>query len=181
MKASEKRLASVAGVVVALMAGLILAKQFHAWQKSLTHREELLSEEREMSTAMLEEAPVWDARQAWLSQHQPVAKSDLQADDESFEPLLQKAKGLGLTVEQKQFQEQTQSEFWHQCGANLTVTGPLPLVFRWIYSVQSPTEFRVVPSLKIVPLKDHPEQVTCSIQFWRWYQPMVAASASSNP
>lgn len=180
MKGSEKQLALLALMVVALMAGLIMAKRFHAWQQTLGHQEQALVSERELDAAILEQTAMWHARDAWLAQHQPVAKNNLDADDESFNPLLQKASSLGLTVLQKQYQEQTQSDFWHQCGVNMTVTGPLPQVFRWIYSVQSPTDFRVVPYLKITPEKDHPDEVTCVVQFWRWYQPVLAQGAT-NP
>jgi len=180
MKSSERRLLFLSLAVVAIMGGLIMTKNFRAWQLSLTQREEALGHDRDYAEAVLTETALWDAREAWLTQHQPVAKDTLEADTESFQPLEQKAKSLGLTVEHRQPQEQVHSQFWNQSGATMTVTGPLPTVFRWIYSVQSPTEFRVVSSLKISPLKDHPEQVTCAVQIWRWYQPAVAA-ATANP
>jgi len=180
MKTNERRLLLLALAVVAIMGGIIMAKQFRSWQQSLTMREETLGHERDLSEAILQETAMWDARDAWITQHQPVAKDNLQADEESFKPLEQKARDLGLTIEHSQYLEHTVSPFWHQAGASMTVSGPLPTVFRWIYSVQSPTDFRVVPSLKITPVKDHPEQVTCIVQFWRWYQPMVTAADSSH-
>ncbi len=107
-------------------------------------------------------------------QHQPVAQNDLDADNELFESLLAKAQAAGVSVVTKQFQEQVKTEFFQQAGVTLTVKGDLSNVFRWIYSVLSPGDFRVVPYLKITPDKDDAAKVVCAVQFWRWYQPPSA-------
>jgi hypothetical protein len=93
------------------------------------------------------------------------------ADTELLESLLVKAQAAGVSVVNKQFQEQVKNEFYQQAGVTLTVKGDLSNVFRWIYSAQSPSEFRVVPYLKVTPDKDDPAKVVCAVQFWRWYQP----------
>ncbi len=171
MKESEKRLLLLAGVVVALIGGLILSKRLLAWQHSLERNELMLATELTDSKDLLQERSLWNARDAWLNKTQPVAKSDSEADTEAFQQLVAKAEGAGLTVEHKQYQEPVKSEYYHQFGDSLTVKGNLPDVFRWIYSVQSPKEFRVVPKMKITPDKEDPSKVVCAIQFWRWYQP----------
>lgn len=174
MKASERRLALLAMMVVAIIAGLVLGKHFLAWQRALDSTEAGLTAESEDAKALLKEMPLWSARGQWLTKTQPMEKSDLEAENETLQQLVDKAKAQGLTVEQQAYQERVKNEYYHQHGVTLTVKGELPNVFRWIYSVQSPADFRVVPQMRIVPDKQDPSKVDCSIQFWHWYQPTIA-------
>lgn len=174
MKASERRLAFVALLMVAIIAGLVLAKNFLAWQHSLDSNEDALAAESDESKFLLKEMPLWSARGQWLTKTQPVEKSDLEAENETLTLLVDKAKAQGLSVEKQEYLEQVKNEYYHQHGVTLTVKGELPNVFRWIYSVQSPAEFRVVPQMRIVPDPKEPSKVDCTIQFWHWYQPALA-------
>jgi hypothetical protein len=177
MKDSEKRLAVFAFLILAVIGGLILSKRFLTWQHGLERNETALTDELAYAQTLLQEKPLWDAREAWLAKTQPVAKSDSDADTESFNQLVAKAEKAGLTVENRQYLEPVKNEFYHQFVDAFTVKGSLPDVFRWIYSVQSPSEFRVVPKIKITPDKDDPNKVVCAIQFWRWYQPSAPQGA----
>ncbi|MEI6536381.1 MAG: hypothetical protein WCN98_13625 [Verrucomicrobiaceae bacterium] len=170
MKSNEKRLLIMSLILFATIGGLILSKRFLSWQRALVTREQAVSLERTEADTLLKEAPLWRARGEWLVQHQPVAKSELDADNELFETLVKNALTDGVTIVNKQFLEPVKNEFYHQRGVTLTVKGDLASVFHWIYSVQSPTEFRVVPYLKITPDKDDLTKVDCSVKFWRWYQ-----------
>ena len=174
MKDSEKRLLILSVGLLAIIAGLVLTQKLQAWQRSIAMQETALAAERVDSAALLAEAPDWKERGAWLAEHQPVT-TDLQgADSELLDTLLGKAQTAGISVVNKQFQEQVKNEYFQQCGVTLTVKGDLSNVFRWIYSVLSPGDFRVVPYLKITPDKEDATKVVCAVQFWRWYQPPSA-------
>ncbi len=170
MKESEKRLLFLAGGVAAGIVGLILSKGLLNRQHELERNEAALTAELEESKSLLLERPLWNAREAWLNKNQPVAKSDSDADTEAFQQLVAKAESSGLKVEKKQYKEPSKNEYYHQFEDQFTVKGNLPDVFRWIYSVQSPKDFRVVPKMKITPDKEDPTQVVCDIYFWRWYR-----------
>lgn len=174
MKDSEKRLLILSVALLAIIGGLILSQKLLTWQRAIATRRNALAAERVDSDALLAEAPGWKARGEWLTKHQPVARNDLDADNELFETLLTKAQAAGVSVATKQYQEQVKNEYFQQCGVTLTVKGDLSNVFRWIYSVLSPGDFRVVPYLKITPDKEDAAKVVCSVQFWRWYQPKVS-------
>jgi len=174
MKASEKRLAMVFALLVAVIGGLVLVQKLKSWQISLKLREEAAALEKIGNDELLADSEEWRARNTWLKENQPQAKSDLEADSELMNTLLSQAQKAGVTVLNKQFLEAVKGEFYDQHGVTLTVKGDVPGVFRWIYSVQSPTNFRVVPSLKITPDKDDPAKVTCAVQFWCWYQPLLS-------
>jgi hypothetical protein len=174
MKASERRLALLALGVMAIIAGLVLSKYFMAWQRTLDSNEAAVVAESDDAKFLLKEMPLWNARGQWLTKTMPVEKSNLEAETETLTELVDKAKAQGLSVEQQQYQEQQKNEYFNQHGVVMTVKGELPNVFRWIYSVQSPADFRVVPQMRIVPDKQDPSKVDCTIQFWHWYQPTIA-------
>ncbi len=171
MKQNEKRLLMLFLVMLSIIGGLILTKRFQSWQRSLVTRELAVQTGRSEADELMKNAPAWKSRGEWLTKHQPVVKSDLDADNDLFEALLKNALISGVTIVNKQYQEPVKNEFYNQRGVTLTVKGDLARVFQWIYSLQSPSEFRVVPWLKISPDKDDPKIVVCSVQFWRWYQP----------
>jgi hypothetical protein len=176
VKGSEKRLLIMFLVMLAVVVGMILSQKLLSWQRSVLSQGRALAAERMESELLLAEAPVWTERGKWLAANQPVAKNDLDADNDLFETLLAKAQAAGVSVVAKQFQEQVKNEYFQQYGVTLTVNGELANVFRWIYSVQSPQAFRVVPYLKITPDKDDAAKVVCAVQFWRWYQPVATKS-----
>ena len=171
MKDTEKRLLTLSVGLLAVIGGLLLSQRLQSWQRAITIQEQALAAEREDSNALLIDAPNWKRRGEWLAQNQPLTNDIQGADSELLDTLLSKAQGAGISVVTKQFQEQVKNEFFQQCGVTLTVKGDLSNVFRWIYSVLSPGEFRVVPYLKITPDKDDTSKVVCAVQFWRWYQP----------
>ncbi len=174
MKDSEKKLLALSVGLLAVIGGLVISKQLQSWQRAITTQEQALAAERQDSNDLLADAPNWKERGDWLARHQPVAKNDLDADNELFETLLAKAQASGVSVVSKQYQEQVKNEYYQQAGVTLTVKGDLSSVFRWIYSVLSPEDFRVVPYLKLTPDKEDATKVVCAVQFWRWYQPPTA-------
>lgn len=177
MKDSEKRLLVLFLGLLAVVGGLILSQKLQSWQRSIATQEAALAAERTESAALLAEAPDWKQRGEWLAQHQPVTKDIQGADSELLDTLLGKAQTAGITVVNKQFQEQVKNEYYQQCGVTLTVKGDLENVFRWIYSVLAPGDFRVVPYLKVTPDKEDASKVVCAVQFWRWYQPPSAKNS----
>lgn len=172
MKESEKRLLILSLGLMAVIGGIILSQKLRSWQHALAMQETALAAERVDSDALLAEAPLWKERGEWLAQHQPVTTDAQGANFELLNTLVDKAKAAGISaVINNQLQAPVPNEFYQQVGVTLTVKSDLSNVFRWIYSAQSPTEFLVVPYLKITPDKEDATKVVCAVQFWRWYQP----------
>jgi hypothetical protein len=177
MQRNERRLLIAAAAIASVFAVMLTAQKLIHWQKNLDRREreiELLQMEAE---ALLADAPEWEARARWLTQTQPVASDELEANKE-LDHIVALAKREGLVVQSQQLQEPMKTDFFLQIGVNLTVKGRVPAVFRWMHTLLAPTEFRFVPALKINPDKDDPAQVVAQVQFWRRYSPSLAASAS---
>ena len=176
MNNNERRLILLLALLLAVIGGITLSRKFISWQKQLAGRELELSFRQSESATLLREADVWKARGAWLTEHQPVLKTRLDAESDLFNTLRDRAQNEGLTITNNQLQEPQKNDAYNQFGVTLTVKGNLASVFRWIYGVQSPTDFRVVPYLKITPDKDDDKKVVCAVQFWRWYQPVNTKS-----
>jgi len=182
MKASERRLLVIFCVLIAVVGGLILAQGMRKWQRNLDRRERDVELAEIEATAVMADAAEWNAKGAWLMQAQPSAQSPQEADQELLDTVSKKAESFGLRIVSRQLQERRHTDFYEQFGVGMTVQGELEKVFRWIYELQNPQEFRVVPALKIVPDKEDPTKVTATVQFWRWYSTrMAAAPADTSP
>lgn len=175
MKASERRLLVIFCIMLALVGGLVLSQKLRGWQREIDRRERDAELAQIEADALLAEATEWNAKGAWLLDKQPAAVSSQEADQELLDTVSKKAADQGLTIIAKQLQEQQQTDYYQQFGVTVTVKGELEKVFRWIYDLQKPGEFRVVPALKIVPDKEDPAKVTATVQIWRWYAARIAA------
>ena len=170
MQSRERKLLAVSAVLFISMAGLLGAQRLIDWQKSLERQERNVELQEIEAEALLAEAPLWETRSEWMDAKQPKAANALEANRE-LDYLVNQAKEAGLTVDSQQLQEPVKTEWYYQTGATLVVRGKLPSVFRWMYGMLSPTEFRIVPFIKVTPDKDDPAQVMVAVQFWRRYAP----------
>ncbi len=170
MSRNERRLLVAFVALLVIFASFIGVKQLQAWSARLDQKAHLLSLQRIEADALMQDSVVWEKRAAWISEHQPRFESESETTQDLLDFATQKATQAGLTVQSKQYQKPHNSDHLKQFGVTLTVKGNLPQVFRWIYDLQTPTSFRVVPYMKVTPDKDDAQSVLCSIQFWRWYQ-----------
>lgn len=176
MKASERRLLMLFLVLVALLGGVLLADQLRAWQHRLDRRERDAELVQIEATTLLAEAPQWMARGAWLAQAQPVAKSELEANQGLLDVLQGSASAAGLEIQKPVIDPVHKTDVYRQFGVSFTVKGEVPALMGWIHSTLQPGSFYVVPSLRITPDKEVPEKVTAQVRFWRWYGPELAAA-----
>jgi len=178
MKQSEKKLAIVFVFLLAIIGGLVLFQQLQGWSVRLNSQDTQLNLKEQEAGILMDQGPLWQEREAWLNAHQPPLVSELEADEQLKETVKKKAAEAGVQVLGNQLQPPVKGPYYEQHGVTLTVTGDLKAVMRWVYSLQSPTEFRVVPSIKITPDKKDPSKVVCAIQFWKWYSPDSTKNAS---
>ena len=175
MKASEKRLLLIFTALLAVIGGFMLSGQLQSWDHLIDRQARALDLEKMEADALLQQAVMWRQKQEWLLKNQPHAESDFDADEGLTKTLNTKAMELGLEiVKPAQPLTPIKTAFASEHGVAMTVKGDLPAVFRWIYSVQSPSEFRVVSSVKVTPNKDDAAKADCVIEFWRWYRPVLA-------
>ncbi|CAN5843741.1 hypothetical protein BH11VER1_BH11VER1_23120 [soil metagenome] len=179
MKRNERLLLVVFAALLVIFASFLGIKRLKSWRTEMDEREHRLSLHQIEADALMQDASLWKQRDAWISEHQPRFESESETTQELLDFATRMAAQAGLTVESKQYQKPQDTAHHRQFGVTLVVKGKFPQVFRWIYDLQTPNSFRVVPYLKVVPDKDDPQTVLCSIQFWRWYQPATSKASAS--
>lgn len=169
MNSRERQLLTCLLVLVAAFASVVGIRQFRTWGKRLDRTEHQLELHAIEAEALLTEADLWKARSAWLAAAQPRYESEPETTQNLLDESVKRAMEKGLQVMDRQYQEPGNHEYWRQFGVTLVVRGTLPQVFGWIYELQDPQLFQVIPYLKITPVKDDAALVQCSMQLWRWY------------
>ena len=173
MKASEKRL------LFALLGMLFLGAVVIGSDYYFDQRDLLLAEKANLETewveieALFEEKEIWEMRATWLAEHQPAFTSTEQIDQAIYqEALAEKADGI-VASKQTLLPTLTTPEYV-QAGVSLSASGELADVFRWIYDLNRPEDFRVIRNLKVQPDKETPENIVATFELLRWYAPPEA-------
>lgn len=178
MNPNERRLLVVFATLLVIFTSVMGVKRLKAWSSQIEKREHALSLQQIEADALTQDATLWKERDAWIVGQQPRFESESETSQELLDFATRQATQAGLTVESKQYQKPQDGSHHRQFGVTLVVKGKFPQVFRWIYDLQTPGAFRVVPYLKVIPDKEDPQSVLCSIQFWRWYQPVTAKASA---
>lgn len=171
MKASERRLLMIFLAVIAAFGGLLLSERLQAWDHRLDLREREAALLQTEASMLLAEEPQWLAKGAWLTATQPVAQSELEANENLLGSLLGAATSGGLQISKTQLEPVQNTSFYQQFGITLNAKGEVPALMRWIHTTLQPDAFYVMPLLRITPDKDDPPKVTAQVRFWRWYGP----------
>lgn len=174
MKASERRLLMILGVLAALSGGAILSQRLLREQQVVERQQRSLELRQMESRAMLAEVELWNQRLVWLDHEQPVMQSENQASETLLETLLAAASSQGLVVQKKQLHEPVTAAFYREVSVTLTVRGGLPSVFRWLHGLLAPESFRVVSELKISHDAQNSADVTATVRVSQLHAPAVA-------
>ena len=159
MSTNEHRLLALFAALVLSFASIVGVKQLRAWSSRLEQQEHTQSLRKIEADALLEQATVWKQREAWVAEHQPRYESESVTTQELFDFVDKQAKQAGLTITSIQYKTPLLSGWHAQFGVDVTVKGKLPQVFRFVYDLQNPADFRVIPYLKVTPDKDDAESV----------------------
>ncbi|TLD71296.1 hypothetical protein FEM03_07130 [Phragmitibacter flavus] len=177
MKSNERRLLMVAGMLFTLVVALVLSQRLMNWQEQIERRKHDLELMQFETESMLAEAPEWLEKHQWVTNSQPVANEGALEANAELDTIVKNAKQLGLTVQSQQLQETTNTEYYQQFGVTLAVKGDLEKVVTWMHGLLAPSQFRVVPSVRVVPDKESPSEVVVMIEFWRWYAAALAGKS----
>jgi hypothetical protein len=182
MKASERRLLVFFLVLAALMGAAILGNRLLQWDHRLDRMARDLELAKMESDTLIAQAPYWKQSSEWIQRTQPVAASGFDAGNNLLKSLQHAASGAGFDVLKTQEEEVTQTAYYQQYGVTLTVKGDLRKILEWIHATLVPSDFYVVPRLKITPDKGEKSQdVIATVTFLRRYSPQFAGAATSTP
>ena len=181
MKSNERRLMIIFLVLAAGMGGAILGQRLMQWDHRLDRMERDLELAKMESDTLIAQAPLWKARSEWIQQTQPVAASGFDAGNNLVESLRQAAEAGGIDINKTETEEVVQTGYYRQYGVKFTATGELPKILGWIHATLNPSEFYVVPRLRITPDKGESQKVIAQVTFQRRYTPEFASNASGAP
>lgn len=182
MKDSERRLLMLFLLIAALMGGAVLGQRLLQWDHRLDRMDRDLELAKMESDTLISQAPYWKQRSEWIQRTQPVAASGFDAGNNLLQTLQHAASGAGFDILKTQEEEVAQNPYYQQYGVTLTVKGNLKMILTWIHATLVPSDFYVVPRLKITPDKDEKSQdVIATITFLRRYSPQFAGAATSTP
>lgn len=170
MKASERRLLGAFLLILLLGGSVLLVDIYRKKAAVLDDRRDELEWDLVEIDSLLEERDKWMARNDWLRANQPPFTTREEVNNEVFE--IAKARDVeGIEVSGIKYLDPVSTPYYEQAGVSLTVSGSLESVFRWIHSVQRPSEFRVVRNLRVIPDEEENGSIRCSLQLLRWYAP----------
>jgi hypothetical protein len=176
MKASERRLLVILGLLAAVCGGAILSQRLLQMQRGIERREQTLELKRMEAAAMLAEGTLWQQRLDWLRTHQPGMTSENQASEQLLEEVLAATAAHRLVVQKKQLHEASRQASYQEVGVTLTILGELPDVFRWMHGLLAPESFQSVSRLKITPDATEKTKVSAIVRVNRLHAPVTAAA-----
>jgi Tfp pilus assembly protein PilO len=180
MKASERRLLTILGVLASVCAAALLSQRLLGKQRALDQREHAMELQQAEADALLAEAPLWSARLDWLKTNQPAMTSENQASQDLLDELVATTSANHLTVQKKQLHEAAQQSFYNEVGVTITVQGDLPDLFRWLHGLLSPESFRLVSQLRITPDAKDQSKIVATLRINRRHSPAIATTTSAS-
>ena len=170
MKASERKLLGAFLLILLLGGTVLLVDVYRKKAAAIDDRRADYEEDLAEIDSLLEERDLWMTRNDWLNANQPPFTSQEEINNEIFEAA--KARNFeGVETSGIKYLEPVSTPYYEQAGVSLTASGSLEDVFRWIHSVQRPSEFRVVRNIRVIPDEQENGRIRCSLQLLRWYAP----------
>ncbi len=170
MKKSEQILLGLFLTLAIGASAFYLWKGFSGKLADLKDREHALALREAEIEVYLEEKDFWMARADWLNRTQPKPGSPDQVDNELVN-LVRSPNLPGIRTENPKLLEPVTTGAYAQAGIEFTARGKLNDLFRWLHTIQKPSEFRAIRRLRVVPDKEEPELVVCDVELLRWYAP----------
>ena len=171
----KKLLAALLGAIFVLVnvVGLqVFLNRQRALQKSIVQLEAQLN----LNRAVLAEKPIWDEREAWLEEHQPLDDISTTEDDAKFYDFVEKsAKQCGLQFTRKGVGTQQIDGQFAEVFDNSLVKGNMESLVKWLHGLQQPKAFRAIKQISIK--SGEPPEVICDVEVARWYR----ASGEATP
>lgn len=110
----------------------------------------------------------------WLENHQPepVAAQDAQTRLEQV--CDREARSVGLTVGSKKplDTEMGEGRRFHRAKFQFTVNGREEALYRWLYRLNDPGQFRIATQLRLSPDKKDDTKIDCTAIIEQWFIPL---------
>jgi len=104
--------------------------------------------------ALLQERPYWNVRQDWVAAHAPEAYDEKTSRAKFVQAVQESLNKQNLKTESIQPLETERDGRLAITGIELTVTGRLEAIVRWLYALQQPGNYQFVKSFTLRQAED---------------------------
>lgn len=177
MKKSEKRLLTVFGVALFIVANIIgegVFAQRKADAEAAIENHKIQITEYEL---LLQNRAKMDKQRAWLASKQPRFVSEEAAAGDIDEHITQCANASGVTVDSRKPTEPLTTPFYTQVAIAVNVSGDAGAVTQFASLLQGQGSFYAVPSISYTTDRRDPSILRCAATVARWYSNEMAPSA----
>jgi hypothetical protein len=166
---SEKFLLGLLGLVVVGGALYFGGSALLERQQALDHQRRSLQADQLEAMADLQTQSGWEARRAWLRDHQPALTNEGDAGAEVLNFVVKGARDHHLEVEEQNLGAVQHGPGGTRIGAEIKIKGGMEPLCRWIADLQQPQNFYAVDFFS---LKADPDQksVICELHISRYFR-----------
>lgn len=170
MNRRERLLSGIIGAVLFLLINLFL----WSWLLGAVSRgrNDLAAREstRTQQAVFLNERAMWEARQKWLDEHQPILKSPVEAST-LLDQLKQIAGKHNILIENPVIGSGETTPQRQTVFASIETKSPWPPLLRFLYDVQQPDSFIVFESVNLAIDPNDPTTMRGKFKIARWFAP----------
>lgn len=170
MKASEQRLALALGVVLIGGIAFIGLTKLKSWKQRVDTRAMEMETRRAEADELLAKQDFWNQRSSWLSEKQPVFTKAGEATTSVLNLLDELASKHGVKIPLKQPTEPTERPGLTSANVTLEVRGEMKPVLQWLYDLQQPTGFIMIPAMTITPNEEDTSEIIVNMNVQKWFR-----------
>lgn len=147
-----------------------------AWYQQISQRKR---GERMDATVAVERAEMLMAsrdlvneQMEWLAEHEPspIAYQDAQTALQQF--VEQQTRSAGLTIRnERPLPVDDSGVHYHRARIQIEVTGGEEALYRWLYAIKSPENFRVATRILLNPNREDDTRIDCRADVEQWFVP----------
>ena len=167
----------LAGIVAATLLLLLnLALWSWVWGALTRARKELAQRKaaRAESAVYIKERGLWEKRDQWLRQHQPVLKSEAESSN-LLDEVKQIAGKHNILIENPAIGSGETTPNHQTVFASIETKSPWPPLVRFLYDVQRPEAFLVFESVNLAIDSSDPTMMRGKFKIARWFAPAQRA------
>ncbi len=167
---NEKRLSWVLAASVFIIVNLVGISFYMGRARAMQAEIAALRNQRTEAEVWMADREFWEARAAWLKEHQPPRPSGSDASSELLQEIQRSTNAAGLTILTQSLQDPNPQPGYYEVAIRLQLSGSLESLVKWLAQLQKPTAFYAIPSFNLKSDKE-PPNVICDLVVARWHAP----------
>lgn len=170
MTASEQRLALALGVILIGGGAFMGLTKLKAWKQRVDSVASDVTTRRAEADELLAKQDFWEQRSSWLSEKQPPFTKPGEAITNVLSIVDELAGKHGISVPGKQPNEAGERAGMTSAVVTLRVVGEMKPVMNWLYELQQPGSFIVVPAMTITPNEEDTAKIEVNMRIEKWFR-----------